>query len=294
MFGSQTVVVAGNGPSLADVTPGQVLTTDKILRTNNFFFEPDCFLGPKVDVAFLGGDPRAAPFMVATLEKAKAHYDVKAWCARDPRVVRQARRFLKSGAEIKWNEPDPEIADLLGKICQKYQRQPLTGTYALIFALNNHAQTVVLAGMDLYVGSTRYSFVPGRNQRSLLGNDIGSKSHDARLHDPDLDRDLITTLAEIGERHGTGRIFATGAGPLVGQILNDAPIRDLTLAIHPTPKPLIADWEGRAGLVPVRAVGLLRKFSNFAHRVGLREKISGPQQEFMPKTGPSPRKDRPK
>ena len=80
----RVTLVAGNGPSLATIPPGQVLASDQVVRTNNFFFEEQYYVGRRVDLAFIGGDPRVAPFVLATLAHARESYELRAWSASHP------------------------------------------------------------------------------------------------------------------------------------------------------------------------------------------------------------------
>ena len=81
-FCAETVaVVAGNGPSLAQIAPGRVTGDDAILRTNSFFLEPSYYLGTRVDLAMISGDPRVAPFIAETLRQNHGSYDLRHWSA---------------------------------------------------------------------------------------------------------------------------------------------------------------------------------------------------------------------
>ena len=93
---SRPVIVAGNGMSLTRIAPGRVLETDFIIRTNNFFFETHYYLGRRVDLAMMGGDPRVAPFMFETLWQCRKDYDLQGWSSFNPKVVPAGnRRFSR-------------------------------------------------------------------------------------------------------------------------------------------------------------------------------------------------------
>ena len=182
-----TYVVAGNGASLAQPFEGRILGSDFMLRTNNFFFEPCSFLGPRVDLAVMGGDPRVAPFMFETLWQCRKTYDLRHWTSHNPAVVRAGkRRFAPRYKPLSFGPP--ALAPQVQALIAKYDRKPMTGTYALLAACGLHMAAppetrgaIILAGMDLYGTDTRYAYQSSKNQMALLGHDLNHRRLDSRL-----------------------------------------------------------------------------------------------------------------
>ena len=116
-------VIAGNGPSLALTDPGSVIAEDFIIRTNSFFLEREFHLGPRVDLALIAGDPRVAPFVLATLKKVSTHYDIKNWVAVKAKVARIGHRFMKT-EPMQIDPPDNEVAKRLEQLQAQYQATP--------------------------------------------------------------------------------------------------------------------------------------------------------------------------
>jgi len=253
--------VAGSGLSRAGVAPGRGRAADRILRTNNFGFEGEYYLGKRVDLAFIGGDPRVAPFVFETLSRAQSQYDLHAWSAPTDRVARIGRRFLALPYRpLRFG--GPEVDAQVAALERRYQARPSTGVQALLFAHGMGARRIVLAGIDLYAGAQRYAYAPGRHQRDLLGADLGTRSYDRRLHHPDLDRALLGWLAE----RDALRLWRGGDTPALNDVLDLAPERPGP-APETGPKPQILDWADWAGWYPIALLKVLRRLRRLQRRM---------------------------
>jgi len=257
----QTAVVAGNGASLADITPGTVSTDDFILRTNSFFFEPAYYLGRRVDLAMIAGDPRVMPFVFETLWACRSHYDLKGWSTHDLRGLKAGqRRFAPLYRPMRYR--DPEMETEVGALCARYQRKPTTGVITALMAHALGARQIVLAGIDLYTTDRRYVYDPGLNYRALMGLDVGGRGIDDKLHSQDLDR---AVLAALNARRDV-TLFAASANTALTDIMEPAPQRPgprPDCAPHDAPK----DWVGRVGLYPIGLLRLLRSGRSLQKRM---------------------------
>lgn len=280
MWDGQTAVVAGNGPSLAHLLPGSILKSDKIIRINNFFFEPKCFLGSRVDLAFLGGDPRVSRFMVKALKHSLTTYDVQSWCAQDSRVARNARRRLPKVTEILWGIQDTELRKVLIDLSRKYQRHPFTGTYSIVFAAASGARSIQLAGMDMYTGDSRYNYQPGFRQSLLLGKDLARRGPDLRLHNPDLDRELIVLLAEIGQRRGTFELTSADRSSALSDLLDYSQSRSGEQIQSDGTRNTIDDWPHWSGVTSIRMLDVARRVAAITKRT-----LPHPTQKYFPDSG---------
>lgn len=254
-----TYVVAGNGASLAHPFEGRILGSDFMLRTNNFFFEPQSFLGPRVDLAVMGGDPRVAPFMFETLWQCRKTYDLRQWTSHNPSVVSAGqRRFGPQYRPLSFGPP--AIARQVQALIAKYDRKPMTGTYALLAACSLHMAAppetrgaIILVGMDLYGTDTRYAYQSSKNQMALLGHDLNHRRLDSRLHDVDLDMAIMALV----QAHTDGALLRSANNSRLDQIMDLAPKRTgappVCLPTHP-PK----DWASWAGVYPIALLRMLR------------------------------------
>jgi hypothetical protein len=256
-------VVAGNGPSLAAIAPGRVLARDAILRTNSFFLEPRHYLGTRVDLAVLSGDPRVLPFVAETLRDQMRVYDLKAVVPKGDKAKAAAQRRI-SAPQVPLALADAATADELARLCAAYRAEPTAGVLTLLLAHALGARDILIAGIDLYAGGgARYAFDPGPNMRRLMGQDFGRRGVDADQHHPDLDRRMIAWLAA---RPGMRIARAADPSPL-SDLLPLAPARDGAPPDAPAKAP-VSDWAGMAGgWYPAWALVALRRGRALQRRV---------------------------
>lgn len=257
----KTVIVAGNGPSLAEIPPGVVIKGDTIIRTNSFFLEPAYHLGDHVDLAYIAGDPRVAPFVFATLQKVTDHYHIAAWSAQHGPVIKAGRKHVSK--PFQPFAPLPPAAKRLEEASLKYQAQPTAGVSAMLQAQAMGAETIILAGIDLYATSQRYVYEPGKHMRDLLGQNLGARAYDNRLHNEDLDRALIDWMAC---QDGVTVLKANPSSPIN---LDAAPVR-AGEAVVAQPKPVMDDWVSWAGWYPIWWLKAMRKAAAVSRAVSLR------------------------
>jgi len=250
-----TVVVAGSGESLSRIAPGRVLAADSVVRVNNFVFERQRYLGSRVDLAYVAGDPRLAPFVFEAMARARDQYEIRAWAGLTEPVRRAGRaRLGRHGVpERDTGLRDAEARVLLARLEAEHQASPTAGVRAALWAWEAGAATILLAGIDLYAGPVRYAYEPGPRQRALLGADLGRRGYDQGLHDPELDRRVLAWLAA---RPGLN-LWRSADVPALNGLLDLAPARPGP-AMPVLDKRPITDWPARAGLYPIQLLRLLR------------------------------------
>lgn len=248
--------------SLTGIDPGRVLADDVILRTNNFFFETEFYLGPRVDLAVMAGDPRVAPFMFETLWRCRRDYDLRGWTSFNPKVIRAGMRRFRDQYKPLQIYRDGHVERALQSLIEKYQRVPTTGAYAALIAHATGAQDIIFAGFDLYNTGKRYPFEPGRHYRDLMGEDLNDRGLDRHLHHADLDRAVLEMLAA---RDDVRLSRAADCGPL-DDMMPLAPLRPgLPLATGPRTSPP-TDWAASSGLYPIALLKALRRVSRWHRR----------------------------
>lgn len=261
-------VVGGNGPSLARIASGRVLSGDMVFRTNNFFFEPQYFLGRRVDMAVMAGDPRVAPFMFETLWRCRKDYELAAWTSHNPAVIRAGRRRFKSLFR-PMNYRDAHIERAVRSLMARHDRKPMTGTYAVLMAHGMGVNRIVLAGFDMYGGGQRYIYRPGPQCRALMGQDLGHRGTDERLHAPDLDRAILEALMQRGDVS----LWRASDQTMLDDLLPLAPQRDGAVCAA-TPRKAPTDWALRSGFYDIRMLRALRHLRGWA---GYLDKMRGRQ-----------------
>lgn len=262
MFAGRACVVAGNGQSLAQIAPGRVLAQDGVVRTNNFFFEPAFYLGQRVDMAYLAGDPRVAPFMFETMHRCRDDYEIGGWTSHNPKVVKAGMtRFRDLYRPLRFR--DAAIAREVARLTAKFQRKPMSGTYAVLAAHGLGAGHILLAGFELYSGDARYPFTPGRHFQSLMAPSGAPMGPDRHLHDPDLDRAIFEHLLSRGDL----RLERTSEHSALADLLPLAALREgAPMEVLPRSEP-VNDWATWAGAYPIAMLKLLRRGAALRRRV---------------------------
>jgi hypothetical protein len=263
-----TVVVAGNGPSIKDVTPGQVLATDRIIRMNNFYFEPETWLGNRVDLFLAAGDPRVAPFSLSTLKTCLDEYDIRGWSSFNPRIVRSGRKILPVPYFDMPLYADYGFAAQAQAVMARFDVKPMTGTLALLIAYAAGARRFVVAGIDLYSSTQRYMYHPGPHQRALMGRDLAERGVDVRLHNHTLDLELIRLLA----RQPDVEIHHANCAGSLAEFLPVAPVRQGDIP-HRRRRQPPSDWVPFSGAYPIHLLRLLRRIRSTQMRLSDRVRI---------------------
>ncbi|WP_162889373.1 alpha-2,3-sialyltransferase [Maritalea myrionectae] len=246
-------VIAGNGPSIKYIKAGQVLASDFMVRTNNFFFETKYYLGRRVDLAFMGGDPRVAPYMFSTLAECKDEYQIKSWSSHRDKVVQTGMIHFTYGYTPMLYK-DRHIKALVNSLSEKYGKTLTTGAYAAIMAHAKGGKYLILAGIDLYAGKDRYSFRPGSNHEALLGKGLAKKGFDTRLHCKELELEFFE---EFNKRDDV-ELMCIDQSSLLGSIIPIAPPRQGSLPVVDLRTPP-KDWINAKGYIPMSALRFYRK-----------------------------------
>ncbi len=251
-------IVAGNGTSVTRLPPGMVLADDFIVRINNFYFETRHHLGQRVDLAFMGGDPRVAPFMFETLYRCTrprgGAYDLRGWSTHGERIVRAGQqRFGRLFRPMQYGSP--EIRAGVQALMARYQRHPTTGIYAVLMAQALGARHILLTGMDFHSGPRRYPFELGPNYRALMGQDLNQRGVDLHLHDTDLDRAILELVAS---QEGV-QLLRSEDNPVLNMVCDPAPLRTGVPMATPAHVNAPTDWASFSGMYPILALRVLRK-----------------------------------
>jgi hypothetical protein len=261
MIDGACTAVLGNGPSVAGLLPGRLRTDDRIVRVNSFFVEHVLHTGTQVDLAFIGGDPRAAPFVAAGLARARV-YRVAAWATDDPRVARSCDWHLTIPRLVLPPLPAALAADVDGLIAVS-GRRPTSGVRATLAAVALGARDILIAGLDLYATSDRYVFAPGPRMQALMQADYTRRAPDPARHLPDLDRRILARLAADPALI----LHLAAPTPALSGILDTAPDRGGPASLSAGPNPGPRDWPAWAGPVPLAGLAALRRLRGWQRRL---------------------------
>ncbi len=268
MTGRPCAVILGNGPSVAGLMPGRLRPEDRIIRVNSFFAERVLHAGPRVDLAFIGGDPRAAPFVAAGLGRARG-YRVAAWATDDRRIVRSCERLVAAPRRAVPALPAALARDIAREIGHDIALPtsargpgPTSGVRAVLAAIAMGETEILIAGLDLYALPDRYAFSPGPRMRALMGGDYARSWPDPAQHLPDLDRQI---LARVAACPGLSLRLAAPTPALSG-VLDLAPDRGGPASPCTGDNPGPCDWPAWAGARPLAGVVIARRLRAWHRR----------------------------
>lgn len=239
---TETTIIGASGPSLGLVEHNRLPSDAHIIRVNNFFLESHYHLGPRVDTAYFSADPRAVRFYVATL---------RALVARNEYVVGSTASHLPAAARLPVPAPfeffaprDPAARRLLDRLAEGAHLRPTSGAMAMLYAVENGAERLILTGVDFYAGPKYGHDLPPRLHRVLRPN-LSESGYDDRLHTQEADLSVVEFLIDRGidVRLGTSRVSDVPS-PIA---LEPAPV--VMDHVLPSAKahPYVNDWSRWAG-----------------------------------------------
>lgn len=250
---ARTYVVGGSGPSLRSTDPARVPASATVVRVNNFFLEPEYFLGRRVDCAYFSADPRAVRFYIATLRQVieRGEYDVR----RTASHLTTARRHHPPKPFTAVDHAGTEVGRLLSAIEREEGARPTSGVMAMLHARRLGANRILLAGIDFYTGPKYVVDIPPTLARVLEPN-FSPQGYDVPLHTLAADRRALDWLREQGVA-----VEATSEEAAAGMDLPLAPRQpdgDRLGGTGPKGVRYTDDWVSRAGVWTVGGLALAR------------------------------------
>ena len=168
------IIIGGSGPSLAKIDYTRLPKDAQIWRINEFFKEPEYFLGRRVDGIFNGGDPKRIIDRYHTFHKLSESgaYDI------DFGMIFADKLFSELPDLFKDQFGSIKELDELGNIglwpIIKYNdlffdRHPFSGVCAIIYAMLCGFDEIYIAGIDNDYGmGTTYAYSDKKTDANFL------------------------------------------------------------------------------------------------------------------------------
>ncbi|WP_104747437.1 alpha-2,3-sialyltransferase, partial [Helicobacter pametensis] len=188
------IIIAGNGPSLAQIDYSRLPKDFDVFRCNQFYFEDRYFLGKKIKGVFF--NPEIFKEQCFTLRhlKERGEYEVEdVYCARafDDRYYEMDFffPFVKNTFEALQSLPDFLELDRFYR-CY-YRKWPTAGIVMLYTALAQGYKEIYLVGIDFYEsGQTDYAFeIKNKNIGKIIPN--FNKEEISQPHTKEVDLSFI-------------------------------------------------------------------------------------------------------
>ena len=180
MIQSKPIIIAGNGPSLAQIDYSRLPEDFDVFRCNQFYFEPKYFLGKKIKGVFFNPFVLKEQFFTLHHLKERGEYEVedvycnitmglwdRQWSNGVPKNLEQELRYDFPSVKNTYPflEQMSEFNALHKFYALYYEKRFTTGILMMIVALAQGYREIYFAGIDFYeAGGLSYAF------------DIGGKS----------------------------------------------------------------------------------------------------------------------
>ncbi|MCE3047138.1 alpha-2,3-sialyltransferase [Helicobacter kayseriensis] len=167
------IVIAGNGPSLAQIDYTRLPQNFDVFRCNQFYFEDRYFLGKKIKGVFFNHRIiRDMFFTYYQLQERKEYEIENLYCPLQPFSIDD--QSLKYFQRLKSEYPtvldfcsyltqDKEIYECILYHYLYFQKFLHMGIYMLVVAYNLGYREFFLTGIDFYEGQTQYAFNSKKN-----------------------------------------------------------------------------------------------------------------------------------
>lgn len=225
------IVIAGNGPSLAEINYRRLPKSFDTFRVNQFFFEEKYYLGR--DVTYYLGSADYIDILFYSLYTAvlNGEYCLGACYsglyADDPRMARHPN--FKPGYSVV--QENPVFRNFLCYYELYYKKWLNSGTLAIFLAIQQGYKEIYIAGIDLYQNGRHYAFdysLKPVYQEIIKENppesvaDYHGKGASQAVHSIDMEKNALQLIASL---EGVSLYSVCDAGS-VNEIIPLAPFLD--------------------------------------------------------------------
>ena len=197
------IVIAGNGPSLAQIDYRRLPADFDVFRCNQFYFEDKYFLGRHVTGAFLNPSVvQQQYFNFKMLEESEDYIIDQKYLVSDTPDTDSELNFPGAKNIFYLLETMPQFHELQKFLSFYYQKYFTSSIYMLITALALGYQEIYLVGLDFYQGGgMNYAF--DTEKPRLLASMPNMKKRNFRdpRHSKDIDLMGLNLAKQMPEIH---------------------------------------------------------------------------------------------
>ena len=242
------IVIAGNGPSLAQIDYSRLPQDFDVFRCNQFYFEDKYFLGKKIKGVFF--NPSVLREQIFTLHhlKERGEYEVEdVYCQRgdDSELVIEGNKVENIFPSVKSTYDFLKKLPLFNEL-DKFHRfffhqWPTAGIVMLYTAIAQGYKEIYLTGIDFYGGGgTDYAFkIDPKSNIATRIPAFRDSVFQAKVHTQSLDIafiQLALTLPDI-------KLYAVSPNSALSEILPLSPVQNhQVFEVESKPKGYICDW----------------------------------------------------
>lgn len=238
----KSIIIAGNGPSLAFIDYRRYPYSAKVFRLNNFFFEDKYYVGKDVDYYMCDlGYLEGMYFNLYNLNE-NGEYNIKdIYITNLTKEIQNEYPLANDAMEVVFKEKKFEV---LYKFYMKYyQIMPSGGLFAIFLSIVLGYKKIFLIGIDMYSTNLLYPWKIGEYFSSLYPRDKESNVQNVidRYHPKDFQ---IKVIRFLQKEFPDIQLYSLSEESPINEYIELAPILDETLVYEPTIRPESAqkDW----------------------------------------------------
>lgn len=249
------IIIAGNGPSLAQIDYSRLPQDFDAFRCNQFYFEDKYFLGKKIKGVFYNPFVLKEQFFTLHHLKERGEYEVEdvycnitmglwdrqSWDGK-PKHLQEWLRYDFPSVKNTYPflEQMSEFNALHKFYALYYEKRFTTGILMMIVALAQGYREIYLTGIDFYEnGGLSYAFdMENKTQLVEKVSTFAQKDFKDEVHEKNVDIETIKLALQIPHL----KLYSLNPNSSMSELLPLAPICNSNFELQDKPKDYICDF----------------------------------------------------
>ncbi|RDU71417.1 alpha-2,3-sialyltransferase [Helicobacter brantae] len=249
------IIIAGNGPSLAQIDYSRLPKDFDVFRCNQFYFEPQYFLGKKIKGVFFNPFVLKEQFFTLHHLKERGEYEVedvycnitmglwdRQWSNGKPKNLEQELRYDFPSVKNTYPflEQMSEFNALHKFYALYYEKRFTAGIIMLIVALAQGYKEIYLTGIDFYeAGGLSYAFdMGGKSNLAEKMPTFTQEDFRDEVHEKNVDIEALKLALSLQDI----KLYSLAPQSTMSEIVPLAPIQGTDFELLAKPKDYICDF----------------------------------------------------
>lgn len=255
MIQSKPIIIAGNGPSLAQIDYSRLPKDFDVFRCNQFYFEPKYFLGKKIKGVFFNPFVLKEQFFTLHHLKERGEYEVedvycnitmglwdRQWSNGKPKNLEQELRYDFPSVKNTYPflEQMSEFNALHKFYALYYEKRFTTGILMMIVALAQGYREIYLTGIDFYEsGGLSYAFdMSGKSNLAEKVPTFTQEGFRDEVHEKNVDIEALKLALSLKDV----KLYSLTPQSSLAELIPLAPRQDTNFTLVDKPQGYICDF----------------------------------------------------
>lgn len=255
MIQSKPIIIAGNGPSLAQIDYSRLPKDFDVFRCNQFYFEPKYFLGKKIKGVFFNPFVLKEQFFTLHHLKERGEYEVedvycnitmglwdRQWSNGKPKNLEQELRYDFPSVKNTYPflEQMSEFNALHKFYALYYEKRFTTGILMMIVALAQGYREIYLTGIDFYEsGGLSYAFdIGGKSNLAEKVPTFTQEGFRDEVHEKNVDIEALKLALSLQDV----KLYSLAPQSSLAELISLAPRQDTSFTLVDKPQGYICDF----------------------------------------------------